>query len=95
VATPNASEMERAMARSKSYVSSAIITLIAYAVFWLPGVIFNIMYLNEARRNQKIAGQSLPGVGCLWILLIINVVWVGGLCLLLTGGAGLSAMGGR
>jgi len=67
-------DMERALAGSKSYVSAAVITFVAYIFFWLPGLIFNIMYINDARRTQEIAGHSLPGVGCLWALLIINLL---------------------
>lgn len=68
------SDLERANARSKSYITAAVLTLILYFLLWIPGLIANIMYLTEARRMQGIAGQSLPGVGCLWILLLLNVV---------------------
>lgn len=93
--THPASETEIAIARQKSYVGSAIITLIAYWFFWLPGLIFNIMYINDAKRSQAIAGHKLPGVGCLWILLLLNVAWILVLCGLLSGGTllGLGGMG--
>lgn len=65
--------MRQAMAQNKSYVTPAIITFVAYIFFWLPGLIFNIMYLQDARKNAQIAGESLPGTGCLWILLLANV----------------------
>jgi hypothetical protein len=81
-------EMERAVAANKSYVGASITTFVAYIFFWLPGLIFNIMYLNDARQAQKVAGRSLPGVGCLWFMLIVQG---GGLLLLcvLTGGLGI------
>lgn len=67
-------QMQRAMASSKSYVGAAIITFIASGFFWIPGLIFNLMYLNEAKKMQKVAGHSLPGVGCLWIMLVLNLL---------------------
>jgi len=78
-------EMRTALAQSKSYVSAAIVTFVAYIFFWLPGLIFNVMYLQDARKNAKIAGESLPGTGCLWILLIVNVVPLLLLCSAVTG----------
>ena len=81
-------DMRRAIAQNKSYVSAAIITFVAYLFFWLPGVIFNIMYLQDARKNADVAGHSLPGTGCLWIRLIVNVVPALLLCSAVTG-AGL------
>lgn len=69
-------QYESLSARQKSYVGPAIITWIAYGFFWLPGIIFNLMYLSEANKMQKKAGESLPGVWCLWVLLISNVLWV-------------------
>jgi hypothetical protein len=80
----NATDISVAMAQQKSYVGAAITTFVAYLFFWLPGVIFNIMYINDARRMQKIAGRGLPGVGCLWILLIVNLGWLFALCSLIT-----------
>lgn len=71
-----------ALARDKSYTTSAIITLIAYWVMWLPGLILNVIFLREARANERIAGHSLPGVGCLRWLLILNLVWLLVLCAL-------------
>lgn len=65
------SDMQRAMAGSKSYVTPAVITLIAYYIgFGIIGLIINIMYLWDAHQQQKIAGHGLAGVGCLWALLI-------------------------
>jgi hypothetical protein len=74
----------KAIAQNKSYVSSAVITFVTYWFLWLPGLIFNIMYLQDARKSERIAGQSLPGTGCLWILLIINVLAVLLFCSLVT-----------
>jgi hypothetical protein len=84
----NSNDMQRAIASNKSYVSSAVITFIAYMIFWIPGLIFNVMYINDARKSQQVAGHSLPGVGCLYVLLIVNIAWVVGLCLV-TGGLGI------
>ena len=72
----NISETEQAAARMKSYTGPAVIVFILYWLFWLPGLIVNFMYYNEAKRMERIAGQSLPGVGCLSALLWLNVVGI-------------------
>jgi hypothetical protein len=57
----------------KSYTGNAVLAFILYWLLWLPGLIVNYMFYREAKRTEKIAGQSLPGVGCLSVMLIINV----------------------
>jgi hypothetical protein len=67
-------EVERAAARMKSYTGSAILVFFLYWVFWLPGLIANYLFYTEAKKMQKVAGQSLPGMGCLSLMLWINVL---------------------
>lgn len=67
------SNVERALARSKSFTGKAVATLVLYIVLWFPGLVANVLFLNEAKRTQEIAGQSLPGVGCLTWLLWLNL----------------------
>jgi hypothetical protein len=64
-------------ARSKSYVAAAMVTLILYWVFWLPGIIANLLWYSEAKQRERVAGQSLPGVGCLSIMLWLNILVAG------------------
>jgi len=64
---------EQAIARSKSYVTPAIIIFFLYGLLWLPGLVANWMYLQDARRMQRIAGESLPGAGCLSVMFWFNV----------------------
>lgn len=71
---PSANAMRRALAEAKSYTTQAVITFFLYGLFWLPGLIFNIMYLNEARENQRIVGRPPAGMGCLWLLLWFNII---------------------
>lgn len=66
-------DLQRELASNKSYLTEAVITFIAYAVFWLPGLIINVLFLKDARKTEEIAGHSLPGVGCLQILLFFNI----------------------
>ena len=67
-------DLDIAQARSKSYTGVAIITFIASIVFWPLGLVMNIMYLREAKNKEKIAGNSLPGVGCLTIQLVLVII---------------------
>ncbi len=69
-----AAPMERALARQKSYVGAAVLTFVLYCVFYLPGLIFNIIYLADAKKTARVAGQSPAGVGCLWALLVLGLL---------------------
>jgi len=82
----NVSESERAAARMKSYTGSAVVVFILYWFFYIPGLIVNFIYYREANRMQKIAGNSLPGQGCLgfmlWLNVIVIVIGVAGMIML-------------
>jgi hypothetical protein len=49
------SSAEVVAARNKSYVGPAILVLVLYFVMWLPGLIANYLYLEEAKRRETIA----------------------------------------
>jgi len=70
----SAEDFEKSLARQKSYIGPAIVTFILTLLFWIPGLIANILYLREARKVQSRAGQKLTGVGCLWALLMLNTI---------------------
>jgi len=70
------SDAEQVFARMKSYTGSAVLVFFLYYLFWLPGLIVNFIFYNEAKRMERTAGQSLPGVGCLTAMLWFNVVVV-------------------
>lgn len=76
-------DIRRAIAQNKSFVGAAFITLFCYWLFYLPGFIFNIMYLMDAHKSAKMAGQTLPGTGCLWILLLLHTVGLAIVCLVI------------
>ena len=63
-----------------SYTNKAIIALVLTWLLWIPGVIANVMFLNEAKADERKYGQSLPGVGCLtaliWVQIIGTVIFV-------------------
>ena len=67
-------DLERTIARTKSYVGAAIAVFLLYNLFWLPGFITNIAYLAEARRMGRTAGQPASGVGCLWALFFYGLL---------------------
>ena len=67
----------RDAARLKSYTSAAIITMLIYPFLFIPGFIANLLWYNEAKRMENIAGESLPGVGCLWVELIVGTIMLG------------------
>lgn len=58
----------------RDYTTMSLIILVLYWIFWLPGLIVNIIMLNEARNEQSSTGIRPNGMGCLWALLLFNVV---------------------
>jgi pSer/pThr/pTyr-binding forkhead associated (FHA) protein len=85
----------KAIAQNKSFTGKAWLTWAMYYVgLFLVGLIFNIVYLNEASQVEKITGQAPPGKGCLVYLLVVQLI---GLVILIiaiiaSGGAILSFM---
>jgi hypothetical protein len=59
------------VANMRSFTTPAVITMILYFVFWLPGLIVNLVYLNEARALQRQTGREPDGKGCLVALLVV------------------------
>jgi hypothetical protein len=77
----------RISAEQKSFTTPAIITLVLYFVLWLPGLIANIVYLNEANNVQRLSGRAPEGKGCLIAMLIVFVgLPVVGFCLIVAVG---------
>jgi len=72
----NIPDSERSAARMKSYTGPSVLVFILYWLFWLPGLIVNYMYYKEAKRMEQLAGESLPGVGCLSVMLWLNVIGI-------------------
>jgi hypothetical protein len=85
--SPAQSSPEQLAARMKSYTPHAVATIVLYLIFWLPGLIANVIFHNEGKRMETIAGQPLPGVGALglmrkWQFIILVVVLIGALIFL-------------
>lgn len=68
------SDLEVALARSKSFTGKAVLAFLLYLLFWLPGFIANVMFCREAQAAERLAGQRLPGTGCLTFLLCLNLI---------------------
>jgi hypothetical protein len=75
-------DLERALARSKSYIAPAVLVGYLYTLFYLPGLIVNILYLNEAKHMEQVAGEKLPGTGCLATLMWAGLLVAAGVILL-------------
>lgn len=73
-APPSAGELERALARTKSYIGPAVLVFFLYTLLYIPGLIINRMYLTEAHEMEQIAGRKLPGTGCLTTLLWLGIL---------------------
>ena len=66
--------MQNPPAQPPSFTTKAIITLLVYFVFWIPGFIANLIFYNEAKTEERRWGQSLAGVGCLSFMLWGQIV---------------------
>lgn len=60
--------------QNQSFTNKAVIAFLLYWVGYVPGLIFNIMYLMEARRVEGETGRTPSGYGCLWATLIGSLV---------------------
>lgn len=59
---------------SKDYLPEAIITFIAYHVFWFLGLGLNIYFLHDARQREQQQGIHAESKGCLHALMSFYVV---------------------
>lgn len=58
----------------KSYLTEAIIALVLYYLgFGIIGLIANIMFLNNANRDER-QGVDVENKGCLQVLLWVHVI---------------------
>ncbi|VGO23192.1 hypothetical protein [Pontiella sulfatireligans] len=68
-------EIVKVIHASKSYVSSAFLTLLLYYVgFYIIGLICNIVFLSKSNESKRIAGASPSGRGCLVFLLWVHII---------------------
>lgn len=72
-------ELSKGIHASKSYTTSAFLTLIAYWIgFYIGGLVLNLIFLSQANKSKRILGENPSGRGCLvlllWTHLIIPIV---------------------
>jgi hypothetical protein len=67
-------ELEVALAAQKSFTGRAFITWILYWIFYVPGLVMNLVWWNEAKSVKKVTGRSPSGMGCLTFLLIVHII---------------------
>jgi hypothetical protein len=52
-----------------SFTNKAVGTFLLYLLFWLPGLIVNVIYLREAiDLKKRMGGFKAPGYTALWVL---------------------------
>lgn len=56
-----------------SYLMAAVVTCIGYFVFWVPGFILNVYFMDAARRTKRESGREPSGLAALRALLILFV----------------------
>lgn len=70
----NYEEMNRLLASQKSFVGAAVVVFFLYWLFYLPGLIFNYIWIKDAEKVKKAAGTSPSGLGCLYVMFIIGLI---------------------
>jgi hypothetical protein len=60
--------------RMRSFRWQAIFALILYFPFFLPGLIANIIWWNQARNLEAATGIAPRGKGCLTVMLVCAVI---------------------
>lgn len=60
--------------QEKSYVGSSVIVFLLYLLCYVPGLIFNIMWLSEADEWRKKNGSKPSGYGCLLIMFLVGIL---------------------
>ena len=59
----------------RNYILMAFITLGGYFFMWPVGVFLNLHFIGEARKDKEVWGDdAVEGVGCLWALLMAQMV---------------------
>jgi hypothetical protein len=65
----------------KNYTFHAFAALFLYTFLWIPGFILNIIWLNQANKDQNQTGKPPEGKGCLvwliWVFGILPIVTIG------------------
>lgn len=60
--------------QNQSFTGKAVAAFLLYWLGYIPGLIFNIMFLMEARRVETETGRTPSGYGCLWATLIGSLI---------------------
>lgn len=89
-------ELAVALAAQKSFTGQAFFVWFLYWLFWIPGFVMNIVYMNEASSVKKITGVSPSGSGCLTFLFFVHVLLplIVVVLILVTGGSLLHSLTG-
>ncbi len=81
---------------ARSYVLPAVITLLAYGLFWIPGAILNWFFLEDALKEKRRTGQEPAGLTALrvllWLLVYIPLLALGAVVVLGIVGALLASL---
>ena len=62
---------------NQSFTGKAVIAFLLYFLFYIPGLIANIMFIAQANRVRKETGRTPSGVGCLWATLVVSIIPLG------------------
>jgi hypothetical protein len=72
---PRRSDLDQAAALNKSYLAPAAVVFFLYTLGYIPGLVFNLLFLSEARQTKRMTGRTPSGYEVLWGLLILGLLW--------------------
>lgn len=68
-------EIEKGIHAAKSYLGSAVLTLLLYYVgFFIIGLICNLVFISKSNESKRITGSNPSGRGCLFVLLWVHLI---------------------
>jgi hypothetical protein len=78
--SPSYEDHRRIAMAGSSFTGKAVITLVLYWIFYVPGLIANILFYKEAREVKRVTGRAPQGMGCLsvmfWALPVLILLFV-------------------
>lgn len=75
----------------RSFIWAAMAVFVLYVIAYIPGLIFNYMWMREAEKLKRTTGEAPPGYGCLITMFVVGLVMLAGMIGTLTMCAGMLA----
>ncbi len=72
--SPSYEDHRKMAMASRSFTGPAVITMVCSFIFWIPGLIANILFYKEAKEVKRVTGHAPQGMGYLSIMFWASVI---------------------